>query len=102
MEILAKNNTGNSRFEIQLEDGEFAFLDYRYHKKDIVLMHTVVPDNHQGQGLAGKLAVEALTFAKSNKIPVVVYCPFVAGYLKKHPEYFEQMEIKLNTDSSEQ
>lgn len=86
------NNAANQRFEMLLDNGEYAYLEYRYYKKDIAFMHTFVPESHEGQGLAAALAVYAFAFAKEKHLPVMVYCPYVAGYLKRHPEYKEQLD----------
>ena len=79
------------QFEIELE-GEKAYLSYRYYKKDIAFMHTSVPGSLEGRGIAGALAKAAFSFAEKNKMPVMVYCPFVAGFIKKHPEYKMQLD----------
>ena len=50
-------------------------------------MHTVVPEALSGKGHASALAHHALQWAKEHKKKVMVYCPFVAAYLKKHPEF---------------
>ena len=89
------NNEAEKRFEIHLNDA-VAFLEYRYHNGDIALMHTLVPDELSGKGLATILAKYALDYAKENKLPVVVYCPFVSGFLKKNPEY--NSLVKNNTN----
>ena len=80
------NNEKQQRFEIHTGD-EVAYLEYRYYKKDIALMHTFVPEALNGKGMASALAHYALEWAKTNKKPVMVYCPFVAAYLKRHPLY---------------
>lgn len=80
------NNEQQQRFEIHAAN-EIAFLEYRFYKKDIALMHTVVPEQLSGRGLASTLAHHALEWAKEHDKKVMVYCPFVAAYLKKHPEY---------------
>lgn len=82
-----KNNESNKHFEVLLDDGEYAFIEYRWYKKDLALMHTIVPEDKQHMGIAGQLAKFALEYAKVNNLKVLVYCPYVAGYLKKHPEY---------------
>lgn len=82
------------RFEITL-DGETAFLEYRYYHNDIAFMHTEVPAALEGKGIASALAVYAFAYAKTHNKPVMVYCPFVAGYLKKHPEYKAQLDPKF-------
>jgi predicted GNAT family acetyltransferase len=80
------NNKQLLRFEIEL-NGEFAYLDYRWYKGDIALMHTVVPDEMQGKGIASIIAKEALEYAKKEKLKIMLYCPFVAKYVKEHTEY---------------
>ncbi len=78
-------------FEIH-EGDAIAYLEYRFYKKDIAFMHTEVPENMEGKGVASALAKFAFEFAKENKKPVMVYCPFVGAYLKRHPEVSEQLD----------
>ncbi|HWJ91192.1 MAG TPA: GNAT family N-acetyltransferase [Flavisolibacter sp.] len=80
------NNEDNEQFEIVLER-ERAFLEYRWYKNSLALMHTFVPDSIGGKGLASALAAHAFEYAKSRKIKVRIYCSFVADYIKQHPEY---------------
>lgn len=80
------NNEKQLQFEIH-SDGDIAVLEYRFYKNDIALMHTVVPDRLSGKGIASTLARYALDWAREHRKKVMVYCPFVASYLKKHPEY---------------
>lgn len=80
------NNEQNLRFEIDLGDDK-AFLEYRWKNDKMALMHTFVPEQHEGKGIAGLLARTALEYAKSNNIKLIVYCPYVAAFIKKHPEY---------------
>ena len=87
MENLAiTNNEKHQRFEVAV-DGELAYLEYRFHKNDIALMHTFVPDTQKNKSIATELAKFAFKFAEDNKHPVMVYCPFVASFLRKNPEY---------------
>ena len=86
MEPILTNNPEKSRFEADLGD-DLAFIDYRYHEGKIYLMHTFVPESHRGQGIAGKIIKQALEFIRSEKIPLVVYCPAVTKYMESHPEY---------------
>jgi len=83
---LVQNNPTRSRFEMQLGT-EFAYMEYRFYEGRIALMHTLVPREHEGHGYAGMLAKAAFDYAKQQGIEVMVYCPFVAAYLKRHPEY---------------
>lgn len=86
-----RNNEDNLQFEVK-EGEEVARLEYRFYKKSIAMMHTVVPESMQGKGIASILAEHAFAFAKSKNKKVMVYCPFVARYVKKHPEVREQID----------
>jgi predicted GNAT family acetyltransferase len=85
-EYIVINNKEQQRFEVH-EEGETAYLEYRFYKKDIALMHTFVPERIEGRGIASALAHYALEWSKENNFPVMVYCPYVGAYLKKHPQY---------------
>ncbi len=41
----------------------------------------------EGRGVASTLAHFGLEWAKENNMKAKVLCPFVATYLKRHPEY---------------
>jgi uncharacterized protein len=90
-DISVTNNEKQMQFEVHA-DGEVASLEYRFYKNDIALMHTVVPDRLGGKGIASVLSHHALEWAKEHEKKVMVYCPFVAAYLKKHPEYNELVD----------
>lgn len=74
------------RFEIE-RDGHTAFLEYVLSGNILQLIHTEVPDPLQGKGIASELAKSALEWARQNGKKVDVICEFVAGYVKRHPEY---------------
>jgi len=90
-EFVVSNNEKSHRFEVIINQ-QAAFLEYRFYKNDIALMHTFVPPTLEGKGIASALAKYAFGYAKDNNLPVMVYCPFVAGFLKKHPEYNSQVD----------
>ena len=89
--LKIKNNEVNLQFEIEL-DGEIAYLTYRFYKKNIAFMHTFVPEKLAGKGLASTLAVYAFDYAKTHKKLVMVFCPFVSKFIKKHTEYLSQVD----------
>lgn len=88
------NNTENLRFEIHLKNGEIAYSEYRFYKKDVAFMHTVVPESAKGQGLAAF----AFVYAKKENTQVMVFCPFVGKYVNDHPEVKQQLDKELVID----
>ena len=79
------NNTEAHRFEVKLE-GHTAFAEYHLRPGKIVLPHTVVPPEFEGKGVASALARYAFGYARENGLKVIPTCPFMAGWVKKHPE----------------
>ena len=84
---VTQNKAGN-RFEIAV-DGRTAFLEYHLGRDFLTLVHTEVPHELNGRGIGGKLAQAALDFARAEKLKVAPSCPFVASYIRRHPEYLE-------------
>jgi len=89
------NNAASNRFEIKIGD-HLAVLDYRQRESSIDLKHTEVPAAFEGHGLGAKLAHAALEFAKAQGLTVRASCPYVAAYIKRHPEY----EVLTHRDTS--
>jgi predicted GNAT family acetyltransferase len=90
-DLQIEHNKKNMRFEVKM-NGELAYLEYRMKGNDIAFMHTEVPEALSGKGIASALAVYAFRYAKENNQPVIVYCPFVKTFLKRHPEYNIQLD----------
>ncbi len=74
------------RFEIHVE-GQTAFIEYILAKGNaIYLTHTEVPRSLEGNGLGSAIIKKTLDHVREKGYDLVPLCPFVAGYLKKHPE----------------
>jgi NAD+ kinase len=81
------DNFEERRYELLLGGEVAGVLHYRRHGERIELMHTEIEQSFEGRGLGGRLASAALQDARSRATPVVVTCPFVSGYLQRHPEF---------------
>jgi len=82
------HNEAAGRFEIR-DGGATAFLEYRQRPGEIFLIHTEVPEELNGHGFGGLLAHTALEYARSHNLRAIPNCPFVAAYIKRHPEYMD-------------
>lgn len=85
-EIAVHDNTAAHRYEVEL-GGELAILTYRLHGDTITFLHTEVPPELEGHGLGGRLAQTALDEARARGLAVIPSCPFVATYIRRHPDY---------------
>ncbi|GEO07044.1 N-acetyltransferase [Adhaeribacter aerolatus] len=86
MELEIKNNLVAHRFETTV-DGNTAFVDYKLRPGIMTVLHTEVPKELEGRGIAGALSKFALEYISSEKLKLVPLCPFMQSYLQKHLEY---------------
>ena len=86
--ISITNNTDNHQFET-LVDGHKGELVYRLRGDKIYLMHTWVPEEIGGKGVAAALALHALKYADSEGLETVIYCPYVRLFVARHPDWKE-------------
>lgn len=89
-ETIIRDNKKLMRFET-VDDGDTAYLEYRFYKGNLALMHTSVPESRQGKGIASAMAGYAFRYAAAKNKKVMVYCPYVAAYVKRHPEVKQQL-----------
>jgi uncharacterized protein len=84
--LVVKNDENAQQFQVRVE-GHLALIRYVYSNGSIIFVHTEVPPALEGRGIAGKLARAALEYAREHKLSVIPRCPFVAAYIRKHPDY---------------
>src|SRR6266540_886414 len=84
--LKIENNQGAQRWEAHL-DQHLVVAEYRRRGDTIFFIHTEVPHELEGQGAASKLVRAALDDARAQHLAVVPFCPFVAGYIRRHPDY---------------
>lgn len=80
------HNSEKSQFEVKKEP-QLAVLEYKMHRGTMYLMHTKVPEALSGEGIGSQLAKSALEYAKSEKLPILIYCSFIRDYVEKNPQY---------------
>ena len=97
--INITDNTQELRFETPVGDS-FAFISYRWEHGKLALMHTEVPEEAEGKGIASELAKFAFEQAKHQQRKVLVFCPYVSAWLNHHPEYREFVEKDYNDRTS--
>lgn len=84
---LVQNNPDTSRYEISVDGVLAGFTEYVDAGDVLVFPHTVVFDEFGGQGLAATLVTGALDDVRAKGRLIRPECPYVKGFLAKHPEY---------------
>ena len=76
------------RLEERVDGEPGGSLVYRRPRPGLsAFMHTEVDDRFEGRGVGSALAAEALGAARREGLAVLPFCPFVAAYLRRHPEW---------------
>ena len=82
-----RDNPAEHRYE-ELDDASLvACTQYRARPGLIAFIHTEVDERREGEGLGGRLIRAALDDARARELAVLPFCPFVNGYIQRHPEY---------------
>jgi predicted GNAT family acetyltransferase len=83
---IVRDDSEQQRYEL-VRDGEvLGEILYRTRPGVIVLVHTEVAASAEGHGLGSRLVAGALDDIRARGLRLVPVCPFVAAYLRRHPE----------------
>lgn len=88
-EPVVTRNDSASRYELHLDNELVGFASF-FDDVDLGIREfpsTEVDPSYQGRGLAGRLVGEALKDTAAAGLKVSAVCPYVAGFIQRHPEY---------------
>ena len=77
------------RYEAIRDGVVLGFAEYERTDELVVLTHTEVDPSLEGQGVGGALARAALDDVREQGLRVLPLCPFVQGWMRRHPEYVD-------------
>ena len=80
------DNEVKKRYEMPVE-GFVGFIEYIKTKDEVYLTHTEVPRELEGKGIGSEMVRQALEDIERQGLRLVPLCPFVAVYLRRHPEW---------------
>lgn len=76
------------RYEARIGDRVVGVTEYRRVDRDrVIVFHTEIDPVLEGKGIGGRLAAGVLDDIRARGLRLTVKCPFIAAYLKRHPEY---------------
>jgi predicted GNAT family acetyltransferase len=81
------DNKEKNRYEFHVGDYIPKIEYIKSNNGEIYLTHTEVPVDLEGRGIGSRLAEEVLKDIERQALRLVPLCPFVAGYIKKHPDW---------------
>jgi uncharacterized protein len=87
MNFAVRENPENHRFERPIHDTAIAAAYYRLADDRVVFIHTEVPTEFSGAGIATDLAHGTFKLLRKTKRKAVLICPFMVHFFNTHPEY---------------
>ncbi len=85
-ELLILDVPERARYEARVGDQVAGWVDYRRLRGRIAAIHTEVPPEFGGRGIAGRLVRRVVEDAREQGIGVTPICPLFIAYFEKHPE----------------
>ena len=96
LKLTLEDNQESKQYQVEIE-GLFPRIEYIKTKDDkIYLTHTEVPRSLEGRGIGSEIIRLALEDIKKQDLTLIPLCPFVASYIKKHPEWRELVLKGIN------
>jgi predicted GNAT family acetyltransferase len=87
MEPTVRNDPEAGRYEIVEGDRVLGVAAYEHRGSTLVFTHTEVDQDSGRSGLGSTLVRAALDDVRSQGITIVPRCPFVRGWIERHPDY---------------
>ncbi|MGC4789973.1 GNAT family N-acetyltransferase [Micromonospora sp. DT178] len=87
MSTLVEDNPAKHRFEILVDDALAGFTAYLPRGEVLVFTHTEVDPRFQNMGVGAALVRGTLDQLRERGTTLVPRCPFVAAFIRRHPEY---------------
>jgi hypothetical protein len=86
--VDVRDNPEEHRFEAYVDDRLAGFTAYDRGEGTILILHTEVDDAFEGQGVGSSMVRQILDRLRAEgDLKVTVVCPFVNGWLRRHPDY---------------
>lgn len=86
-EIKHQNNEKNGAFEIFADGKKTGEMTYTWAGTDkFIIDHTEVDEAYAGQGLAKKLVIAGVEYARENGKKVIPLCPYAKAAIAKNAE----------------
>lgn len=82
------------RFEARLGADTIGFTQYAARDDMIMLLHTEIDPSVEGRGFGSRLAAGILGDVTSRGVSVIVRCPFIAAYVKRHADAYPTVELR--------
>jgi predicted GNAT family acetyltransferase len=85
----------NHRYVAELDGQVAGFAVFHHRGGRYLFVHTEVDPAFEGRGVGSALASKALDDVRAAGQTAVPLCPFIAGYIERHPQYADLVDREL-------
>jgi predicted GNAT family acetyltransferase len=82
------------RFEVRVGSRVVGHTRYARSGQAITLVHTEVDPDQEGKGIGSRLAAAVLEDVIGQDLAVVVRCPFIGAYVRRHAAEYPMVELR--------
>ena len=93
--LTFSNNEAQHRYEATLDAKLAAYAEYNLLTDAIMFTHTEVMPAFEGQGVGSAIARHVLDDARAQGLHVIPVCQFIAGDIRKHPDYADLVRADM-------
>lgn len=80
------DNKERGSFELFIEEMR-SFITYQIKGKNVYLLHTEVPAEQKGLGIAAALVEKTFLYLEANHLKAVPLCSYIQRFLERHPNW---------------
>ena len=93
-EVVVLDVPAANRYEARIDSELAGTAVYRLRPGHITFVHTEVGGAFEGHGVGSRLASAVLDDVVSRGLAVVVRCPFIAAYVRRHAAEYPDVELR--------
>jgi len=82
------------RFEARLGSKLVGISQYEIRDRVIALLHTEIDADQEGKGYGSQLARAVLADVRARDMSVIVRCPFLAAYVRRHQAEYPDIDLR--------
>ncbi len=86
MEIILVKGNKRGYFKAEEDGIEAGLMTYFNQPQKMVIDHTEVNPDFEGQGIGRSMVMEAVEYARKNDIKILPLCPFAKSVFNRTPE----------------
>ena len=92
---LIRDDPDHHRYVLEIDGEVVGLAVYHIRGGRYFFVHTEIQPGHDGEGLGSLLARTALDDVRAKGEKIVPICPFIATWIKRHPDYAEMIDQDL-------